>query len=283
VNRQEAAREITSCVAQLFFSAENQSRFHGAAEELGIAPPVLKALLELDPGERVPMRDLADRWSCDASFVTVVCDGLEAQGFASRRVAEHDRRIKVVELTDAGIAALERASDLVYGPRVGFDALAAKEQVTLARLLRRVADAQAEHDEQLLHHPDVEGMVRRMSAQLTRAAARDRGRGPGVEHGGGRGRGGGTGTAVPDDGAGWRPHLDAYRDELGALKEELARVRDEIKALARAPVDEAKAELKAAKATAKADAKAAAADVKADAKAAAADVAQQLKHRRGRR
>jgi DNA-binding MarR family transcriptional regulator len=279
VDRDEAAREITECVAQLFFSAENQTRFHDASEELGVSPPMLKCLFELDPGDLVPMRDLAERWGFDASFVTVMCDGLEAQGLVRRRVAEHDRRIKVVELTDAGHAAIDRVSRLVYGPRAGYDALSPEEQATLARLLRRVTDAQAAHDEELLAHPDVKAMARRLSAQRTRAAARDRG-----QRGGGRGRGGGPPVAhEPGEVAPWKAHLDAYRRELVEMKEQLARVQAEIKLATRGPIDEGKVDLTAAKATAKAEVKAAAADMKAQAKAAADDMVRQLKPKRPRR
>jgi DNA-binding MarR family transcriptional regulator len=283
VDRDEAAREITECVAQLFFSAENQTRFHGASEELGVSPPMLKCLFELEPGDRVPMRDLAERWGFDASFVTVMCDGLEAQGLVRRRVGEHDRRVKVVELTDAGEAAIDRVGKLVYGQRAGYDALSAEEQATLAQLLRRVADAQAAHDEELLAHPDVKAMARRLSAQRTRAAARDR-----LQRGGGRGRGGRPPVArEPGEIAPWKAHLEAYRRELVEMKEQLARVQAEIKAQARGPLDDAKADLKEAKASAKADAKAAAkaaaADFKSQAKAAADDMVRQLKPKRPRR
>jgi DNA-binding MarR family transcriptional regulator len=246
VTRDEAARQVTEAVTQLFFSTENQAKFHGAADELGVHPPVLKALIELEPGEGVPMRDLGDRWGCDASFVTVVCDGLESTGYAERRVAPHDRRVKTVELTAAGVAARRRALDLVYGPRAGFDALTAEEQRTVAALLAKMAAAQAAHDETLLDDPEVRAGARRMAAQRTR------------EH---RGRGAAPGSRG-GAGAGWREHFEAHRQEIKVLKDELARVRDEIKTQARRPVDEAKA----AKAGAKAEAKAVKAEIKAEAK-----------------
>ena len=144
VDRAEAARLISQAVAELFFSAENQSKFHGTADELGLTPPMLKSLIELEAGEAVPMRHLADRWGCDASFVTVTVDGLERQGFVRREVAPHDRRIKTVELTELGEQAREQAVEGVYGPRAGFEALSRTEQVTLAKLLTKMAQAQAD-------------------------------------------------------------------------------------------------------------------------------------------
>lgn len=253
MERAEAARRIVEAITALFFSTENQARFHETADELRLQPPVLKALLDLEPGQGLPMRQLADRWGCDASFVTVVCDSLEAEGYAERRVAPHDRRIKTVELTDAGISAQEWARGVVYGPRAGFAALTDDEQVTLATLLDKLARAQTAHDEALSA-----GSAGRVAGRRP-AATRARGR---------RGRAEGAG--------GWREHFEAQRQEIRTLKEELARVSAELVAQARRPVDEAKAakaEIKAAARRpvddAKAEIKAAKAEIKAEAKARA--------------
>ncbi|HEY6415600.1 MAG TPA: hypothetical protein VIX41_05170, partial [Acidimicrobiales bacterium] len=190
---------------------------------------------------------------------------LEARGLVERRVAEHDRRIKMVELTPAGAEARATASDEVYGPRAGFDALTADEQVTLATLLRKLSDAQGVHDEAMLEQPGIRSMARRINAQRTREY-----RG----HHGGR------------DSAPWKEQFEAHRQELHSLKEELARVRDEIKAQARRPVDEAKAAKAEVKARARRpvdEAKAAKAEVKAEFKSARDEVVNHLKGGRRRR
>jgi DNA-binding MarR family transcriptional regulator len=234
VTQEDAARRITQAVAELFFSAENQAAFIDTASQLGLTPPMLKGLLELEPDEALPMRHLADRWGCDASFVTVVVDGLEGRGFVERRVAPHDRRIKAVELTPEGVDARQAAIDAVYGPRAGFDALTPREQVTLARLLTKMVEAQAAYDAKVLARPDVRASVRRAAAQRTREyRGRPDGRLPGLQNGG------------------WREHLEVHREELRHLREELARMRADLKAQMRAPVDD----LKAAKDEAKAEMK----------------------------
>lgn len=218
-----AGEEIWRCVAELFFSAENQMRFMGAADELGLTPPMLKALLDLEPDEGLPMRDLAESWGIDASFVTVLVDGLEERGYARRQVAPHDRRMKTVELTDDGIAVRERAMEEVYGPRAGFWALTGDEQVTLARLLRKLTDAQVAHDRRLLE----DGTGRRVP----------------------RLSGGGRAMARSGSGArGHLPGLQAHVEELRRLRKELAQMRDELKAQVRQPVDDVKAAKDAAKA-----------------------------------
>jgi DNA-binding MarR family transcriptional regulator len=198
------------------------------------------------------MRHLADRWGCDASFVTVVVDGLGGRGFAERRVAPHDRRIKAVELTPEGVDARNRAMDAVYGPRAGFEALTEREQVTLAKLLTKMADAQAAHDAELLARPDVRASVRRATAQRTREF---RGRPDNRMH-------------AAAEGGGWREHLEVHREELRYLREELIRMRDDIKAQAR---------------RGSADAKATKNEVKEDWKAMRDEVLEQLKGKRPRR
>jgi DNA-binding MarR family transcriptional regulator len=223
------ARDVTKALADLFFSAENQQRFHGTADELGLTLPMLKALLELEPGSGLSMRSLAEMWNCDASFVTVVVDGLEHRGLVERQVADYDRRIKTVELTQEGVASRERALDAVYAPRAGFLALTASEQETLARLLRKMTEAQAGYDEQLLDDPEVRAGMRRAAQQRTRE---HRARGEGWNRGGN-----------------WRAQLEQHRDELRLLKREVDRVKADMKAQARRAAAEARAaknEVKAA-------------------------------------
>jgi len=77
--------------------------FVTAAASFGLNPGSLKALLELDPANPVPMRALAEAWHCDASNVTWLVDQLEARHLVERHVSTTDRRVKTVVLTDAGV------------------------------------------------------------------------------------------------------------------------------------------------------------------------------------
>jgi DNA-binding MarR family transcriptional regulator len=79
---------------------------HTIAASFGVAPSDLLALVKIDGA--LPMKDLAQRIGCDASFVTAVADALERRGLARREPAEHDRRVKMLALTPEGIAAKER-------------------------------------------------------------------------------------------------------------------------------------------------------------------------------
>jgi DNA-binding MarR family transcriptional regulator len=139
--RTKAAREAWRTIFDLLFRGEAHNRFTDAAAEVGVSPGVLKSLFHLEPGQGIPMRDLVDYWRCDASYVTSVTDVLEQRGLARRWPHPTDRRVKMIVLTQAGVAARKRAFDLLYDPPAAFGALTVAEQRQLRDLLAKVADA----------------------------------------------------------------------------------------------------------------------------------------------
>lgn len=161
----------------------------------------------------------------------------------------------------------ERALDAVYGPRAGFAALSPTERATLARLLRKMADAQASYDEELLDKPHVRADMRRLAQQRIR------------EFWGG-GRGGRRGRARGDM-HGWRGQLELHREELLRLSDELDRFRAEVKAQARRPVDEVKAAKNAAKNEVRAEARRPVDEVEPAKNAAKNEVKAQAREARG--
>lgn len=76
------------------------------AADFGIAASDLMAVFKLD--DAIPMKELAHRMGCDASFVTAIADALERRGLARREPSQRDRRVKNLVLTPEGIAARER-------------------------------------------------------------------------------------------------------------------------------------------------------------------------------
>jgi MarR family transcriptional regulator, organic hydroperoxide resistance regulator len=80
----------------------NKPRLMAFAQELGLAPMQVHALRLIEPGVEVPMNSLAGKLFCDASNVTGIVDRLEARGLIERRPAEHDRRVKLLVLTEEG-------------------------------------------------------------------------------------------------------------------------------------------------------------------------------------
>lgn len=120
------------------FRDEAPRRLHRASAELGVSPGLLKTLFHLEPGTGQAMRELADHWRCDASYVTSITDALEERGLVRRLPHPTDRRVKMVVLTEDGIAVRERALDLLSAPPLPFDVLTAAEQRQLRDLLRKV-------------------------------------------------------------------------------------------------------------------------------------------------
>src|SRR5216110_3367969 len=101
----KASREAWRTMLDVFFSGHVSQRMQQACTALGIAPGVLKLLLKLELGVGVPMRDLADRWGFDASYVTSLADALEERGLVERRPHPTDRRVKMLAITRKGVQA----------------------------------------------------------------------------------------------------------------------------------------------------------------------------------
>jgi DNA-binding MarR family transcriptional regulator len=80
---------------------EMMRHFPALAAEFELSPVQAHVLRTLGDGPQ-PMSTLAGYLSCDASNVTGLVDRLEARGLVERRSAEHDRRVKLLALTDAG-------------------------------------------------------------------------------------------------------------------------------------------------------------------------------------
>jgi DNA-binding MarR family transcriptional regulator len=136
-----AGREAWKTIFELLFAGQAQGRMGDACAAAGISPGLMKTLFHLKPGDGVPMRDLADQWGCDASYVTSLTDGLEERGLVERRPHPTDRRIKMIVLTEEGVAARQRAFELLHEPPACFGVLTAAEQRQLRDLLRKVAQS----------------------------------------------------------------------------------------------------------------------------------------------
>lgn len=119
---------------------DQRFRWSEVSAELGVSQAGLRALLAIDPDEPRPMRDLARAMNCDPSYVTGMVDDLERAGYAERSPSPQDRRVKTVTLTEAGIAALRTARDSLLAPPAELSNLSAKQQRTLARLLREALE-----------------------------------------------------------------------------------------------------------------------------------------------
>ena len=135
---EDLARQAWRGVAELWLSDEIHDRFHAACQASDLSPPQLKALLSLEAGGMQSMRELAEGWRCDASWVTGIVDGLEARGYAERQVHPTDRRIKVVAITAQGEQARTRALERLHEPPASMAALNASELRSLAAMLDKM-------------------------------------------------------------------------------------------------------------------------------------------------
>jgi len=125
----------------LMNSGEMQSRMRNACEAIGGPPSIVKTLFHLAPGEPVAMRDLADHFGCDASYITELVDGLEEHGLATRQPHPSDRRVRTVVLTEKGAQARDTVQQVMWQVPAVFSALTAAEQRQLRDLVRKLVDA----------------------------------------------------------------------------------------------------------------------------------------------
>ena len=125
----------------LMNSGEMQSRMRSACEAIGGPPSIVKTLFHLAPNDPVAMRDLADHFGCDASYVTELVDGLEAQGFATRQPHPSDRRVRTVVLTEKGAKARQQVQQVMWQVPAVFSALTPADQRQLRDLVRKLVDA----------------------------------------------------------------------------------------------------------------------------------------------
>jgi DNA-binding MarR family transcriptional regulator len=112
-------------------------RMLAIAGEFGLTPPQMFALRALDPDRPVPMRELAAQLHCDSSNVTGLVDGLEAHGLVERRAAEHDRRVRMLVVTERGAHVRERINEVVQQVPAPIAALSAADQRALRDILHR--------------------------------------------------------------------------------------------------------------------------------------------------
>jgi MarR family transcriptional regulator, organic hydroperoxide resistance regulator len=116
---------------------QQKPRHISMAAEFDLSPMQAFALRLLEPGRPLPMSELAEALHCDASNVTGIVDRLEARGLIARRGADHDRRVKMLVVTDEGTELRERLLERIAEPPPAIAALSATDQRSLRDILRR--------------------------------------------------------------------------------------------------------------------------------------------------
>jgi DNA-binding MarR family transcriptional regulator len=135
LTKRTAVEDAWALMGQLFW--QMRPRMLRVAGEFGLSPPQLFALRTLDPDNPVPMSALATALHCDNSNVTGLVDGLEAQGLVVRRPAEHDRRVRMVVVTERGAEVRGRFVDVMQEVPPELAALSPADQKALRDILGR--------------------------------------------------------------------------------------------------------------------------------------------------
>jgi DNA-binding MarR family transcriptional regulator len=126
-------------MAQLF--GANKRSFFAIASEFELSPPQVMALRHLDPSEPRPMSELACALHCDNSNVTGIVDRLEDRGLVERHPAEHDRRVKMLVVTERGAQLRARLSERLDTAPEALARLSEADQLALRDIMRRALDA----------------------------------------------------------------------------------------------------------------------------------------------
>lgn len=120
-------------------SRRMRERVHARLVEFDLTPPMAIALHHL--AEPMAMGTLADRLSCDASYVTGLADRLEERGLVERRPDVGDRRIRQLVLTAKGRELRRRIHERLYANTPLLDSLDDDELAAFASALKKMLAA----------------------------------------------------------------------------------------------------------------------------------------------
>jgi DNA-binding MarR family transcriptional regulator len=135
-SRQEMMSEVGSLLHQM--GRRMRSIMARRFAELDVSPPMVGALHVLE--EPHPMHTLAERLSCDASYITGLADRLEEKGLVERLPDPDDRRVRQLALTDEGRAMRGRLAQGLAEPNAMLDRLGDDDLALFAGLLRKALD-----------------------------------------------------------------------------------------------------------------------------------------------
>jgi DNA-binding MarR family transcriptional regulator len=108
--------------------------------EFDLSPAQCHVLHLIEPGEPIPMGRLAELLSCDASNVTGLIDRLESRGLVQRRPLAHDRRVKALDLTPAGLQLRTLLLRRMTRRPLPLSRLSPEDQRTLVRILQMLVE-----------------------------------------------------------------------------------------------------------------------------------------------
>ena len=125
-------------LVRFFFT--QRSNLPTLAAELELSPAQVHVLHLIEPGQPLPMGRIAETLSCDASNVTGLIDRLESRGLVRRQPSQQDRRVKVLELTPAGLKLRAILLTRMTEPPEMLHRLSERDQQALIRILGRLLE-----------------------------------------------------------------------------------------------------------------------------------------------
>jgi DNA-binding MarR family transcriptional regulator len=135
--RERLGNEIAALMGPLV--REMRLRFRACAEEAGFAAGDAQALWLLELAGELATKDLAARLGIDPANASSLLTRLERRGLVRREPAEHDRRRRLVALTDEGRETRAALARCIAAGEPAFGRLSTAELTTFRDLLRRVA------------------------------------------------------------------------------------------------------------------------------------------------
>ena len=136
VRRTDPASEAWGLMFQLFHRY-GKGRVMAVSSEFKLSPPQVMAMRMLDPEQPMPMSELAGALRCDNSNVTGIVDRLEDRGLVERRSATHDRRVKMLVVTEEGARVREQLIARFAQAPEPLAELPVEDQRTLRDIMRR--------------------------------------------------------------------------------------------------------------------------------------------------
>jgi DNA-binding MarR family transcriptional regulator len=90
-------------------------RFSEALEPFGIRPRHVAALIELRDRGELTQQSLCGQLHLDPTNLVAILNELEQRGYATRRRDPEDRRRHLVEVSQKGLAVIEKVSEVMDG------------------------------------------------------------------------------------------------------------------------------------------------------------------------
>ena len=131
-------RGIGSLILRLIQAGKQNTS--AVSREFGLTAPQSYLLIQLDPATPLTMVALAAAKDCDPSNITGLVDKLEAKGYIQRRPDPHDRRVKMIVLTDAGSKVRARVLARLSEPPPSVALLSQTDKKTLCRILKALVE-----------------------------------------------------------------------------------------------------------------------------------------------